>query len=510
MLSTWCSTAVQAQPAKGDFGASSPVVWRAFNPWVVACGDGDADRAVTYLNAGSAVVRKADTQLERDKTTELFRTRAIELMEDFDLKGFYELLPHQADNARSFSCKGAAAANSYKVTATREKGFEVDATSARRALGDSSLVLRMRKVPRDDERRYILEVKSGVGVGQLTWPSVLAGVRDGLRLFQAYEGVELPLVMKAADKFLLKARSELSERERRVLSGFWGSYPQLSDLLLPISRGSDLIDEQKSKDGVVRVNAVSRWNIEALARSYPKLAEYFKELGDVAAIKLRVVDGRGDTLVEAEGDTKRMQSRVSVYLRDGKLVPVRKGQPQSSLDPQYEKMRVHVDLHFVLHRIDLYIDDLRIDLSYRENTQGAELVAKANQLPKVRVEGAAFGLVPAGMVDWFIPGDLAGLTKRMLSIAISGNEGRGFYTQSRFHAPPGKLATYDAKLEVELLDSALVRFGMKVVSDRAIPDEDQEEDIRKFYVAIRDAWEADLARFAKFGAVVLKGQGGGK
>jgi hypothetical protein len=63
-----------------DIGQNSPAMWRAWRPLVTAFGSGDADTAVNYLKQASIIVRKADAKLNRDKTTEDFRTSAIKKM----------------------------------------------------------------------------------------------------------------------------------------------------------------------------------------------------------------------------------------------------------------------------------------------------------------------------------------------------------------------------------------------------------------------------------------------
>jgi len=492
----------QGQPGAQNLGVESPIVWRAFQPLVVAFGQGDPPRAVDYLRQGSAIVRKADAHLERDAATETFRKNAVKSMEDFDLSGFYALLPEPSGKFRSFSFAGSVAAKSYKVQAVKGDAMEVSARSARRGFGDSSGSVRMRSITDQDDDRYVLHLRGGVGLGGLSWQSILAGLRDAVRTFEVPANQELPLVLRAADAFIKKRQPKLGVRDRRILSGAWGSFPRVADLLLPLAHTDDLIADTDPVQGVTRLNVSSRWNLKGMADKYPALAGYFEDLGDLAEAKIRLADSSGNTLIELQSDTKHARTRIQAFVRDGKLVPSRAGKALPDQEPRFEQMVAHFDLHFVLHRVHLYIDDMRIELTYREHVRGAELTARAKQVPKVRAGGAAFGVVPAGMLDWFIPGDIPSLTQRMLKVALRGNDGKGLVTTARFEQAESGLATFDWSTEWEALDTPLVRFGMGIAADRVVPDEKQEEDIRRLAVAYRDAFDADLERFAKFGVTV--------
>jgi hypothetical protein len=486
-----------AQPATRDLGAGAPEMWRAFAPLVVAFGDGDASAAVAYLRAASSILRKLDAHLERDRVTESFRKQSLASLEDFDLKGFHRSLPTpQPDGFRAFSFEGEAAQDAYRVRAGLKQP-----PGTPRAFGASYGLVRMRPSGSDDEDRYLLQLRGGAGLGALRWQSLLAGVVDAGGLLEPAE--DLPIALRAAEAFLRKRQPDLGAVDRRVLALFWGSFPAASDVVLPISYTHDVVVEDRVP-ALAKFNLVTRWDLEGMGRKYPELAAFFRDLGELADARLRVSDGAGNALASLHADTKHMQSRVGAVLKEGKVVAVRKGAPSHEAEgalsaARFERMRVTSDLHFVLHRLHVAIENLQIELQYREHADGFELQAKAVGKPRVRVTGAAFGLLPTRVLDWFIPGDSEGLARRMLEVAMAGNHGRGMRLGLRFRETPAG-TTLDWDFETELLDSALVRFCMKVISDSAIPSPAQEADIRRLAIDYRNAFDADLERFAKFGA----------
>ena len=98
----------------------------------------------------------------------------------------------------------------------------------------------------------------------------------------------------------------------------------------------------------------------------------------------------------------------------------------------------------------------------------------------------------------FIPGDSESLARHLFEVAAKGNGGKGAVFDAYFTEGP-KGATVDLSYDVEVFDSALVRFCMAAISDASIPNDDQEKDMIKFSVDYRNAIDADVARFARFG-----------
>jgi hypothetical protein len=482
----------RAHGGAADLGRDSPVTWRAFEPLVVAFGDGDPDAAVTYLRASSAILRNLEANLKRDRVTEAFRRSSLRSLEDFDLRGFHRLLPTaQPDGFRAFAFEGEPKVATYQVHAGMHK-----AAGQPRPFGASYGIVRMRPSGDDDEDRYLLQLRGGAGLGRLRWQSLLAGVVNAGGLLEpAVE--ELPMALRAADAFLRKRQPDLGPVDRRILAQVWGSYPSTSEVILPLSSTDDVVVEDQVP-GLSRFHLVTSWDLEGMGRKYPELASYFKGLNDIADARVRVTDGAGHALASLHADTKHMRTRIAAVLREGKLVATHKDGTEALTDARFDHMRITSDLHFVLHRLHIAIENFQVDVRYRELADGFELQAKAVGKPRVEVSGAAFGVLPARVLDWFIPGDTQGLARRMLEISMAGNQGRGMRLGVRFGESPAG-TTVDWDFETELLDSALVRFCTKVISDGAIPSAAQEQDIRRLAIDYRDAFDADLERFAKYG-----------
>jgi hypothetical protein len=103
------------------------------------------------------------------------------------------------------------------------------------------------------------------------------------------------------------------------------------------------------------------------------------------------------------------------------------------------------------------------------------------------------------VLDWFIPGDVEALARHMFEVAAQARGGHGSLLEARFREGE-QGASLELGYETELLDTGLVRFCMAVIAEAAIPSEEEERDMTRLAVDYRDAFDADLARFAQFGA----------
>jgi hypothetical protein len=488
-----------------DFGESSPVFWRAWQPLVSAFGAGDPLAAIAYLRAASAIVRKADAQLARDAASERFRKRALDSLEDFDLQEFLALLPYQERESRSFAFAGWPSAKAYEVHALGSaapvfgSGRDRDRVRELRALAHGHVqgALRMRRAPHESERRYVFQTRTRVGLGALRWQPLLAGLVDAARLLETRGEQDVPLALRAADSYLRTRQSALGARDRAIMVRLWGGFPGVAQLLLPISRSDDVLVERDPEPGVTGLSVSTRWDLASMKRKYPALAHYFDALDDIARVHARLSDAAGNTLLELDSGTERLETKLRGFLRGGRLLARTK---KGALVPaQFARMRLTLDLHFVLHRIRLNIEDLQLDLEYREQADGASLRVQSARVPKVQVSGAAFGLVPTRVLDWFIPGDVETLARHMFEVAAQARGGHGSLLEARFREGE-RGANLELGYETELLDTRLVRFCMAVIAEAAIPSEEEERDMTRLAVDYRDAFDADLARFAQFGA----------
>ena len=287
----------------------------------------------------------------------------------------------------------------------------------------------MRRLEVKDNTHYALQWRGGIGVGALSWSSIQQGIRDALRILeeQPDDATRAQLLHE-----IQQAHPALGPEDRKVMSTTWASFPETARLLTSIIRTDDVIVAGPRVDGSARVRLVMRWNRERMEQQYPDLTDYLDNFGNLIAIDARLHDAAGNTLASLWFDSSRMQLRVEFTVREGKLVPSRAGKLLIDAEPHFERMHAHVNMHSQAFGIQMFVDDLVIDAQVLESERGMQLATQMNKTPRFRIEGAVFGVLPVGVLDWFVPGDIPGLARRMFEVAARGNDGRGIELSDRF------------------------------------------------------------------------------
>jgi hypothetical protein len=84
----------------------------------------------------------------------------------------------------------------------------------------------------------------------------------------------------------------------------------------------------------------------------------------------------------------------------------------------------------------------------------------------------------------------------MFQVASRSNDGRGIEVSYGFEQLADERSAVEGRAGVDVLDSSLIRFGMKIAADRVFPDADQQADMRKLVLASREACALDVVRFS--------------
>jgi hypothetical protein len=476
---------------RADEPIASPALWRAFRPFVIALGDGDPARATRYLNAVDQLHRKLDAKLERDASIAEIADKTSASYQDLNLSRLLELLPERDGAWRFLAMHGAPTSTGYRLfRGAGPSGVE------RGVFGTSSNVLRMRRLEDKSDERYAVQWRGSLGVGALAWSSLQRAGRDGLRILEepAADATRAQLLREIA-----KSQPALGSEDRNVLATFEASFPQTAQLLMSLTHIDDLIVAGPRADGSTRVRLIARWNRERLEQLYPELTDYLDNFGDLIALDARLHDAAGNTLASFWFDSGQMRGRLEFAVRDGNIVPSRAGKLLPDSAPHFERMHAHVNVHSQAMGIQMYVDDFVIDGQVLERERGMQLATQMNKTPRFRIEGAVFGVLPVGVLDWFVPGDIPGLARHMFQVAARSNDGRGIEVSYGFEQLADERSAVDGRVGVDVLDSALIRFGMKIAADRVFPDADQQADMRKLVLASREAFALDVIRFSTSG-----------
>lgn len=490
-----CSTALALQP-----GSS------AWSPAVTLWGAGDSQRAVQSLHrladASSALLQRS----QLDQATRTFSQAALAELQDFDLGGFYRLLPASEGGFHELRVRGALHGDRYVVTRGepgRPLAVAVDGT--RHALFDQELSLRIKPVAAKTEGResYLIETRLGFGAGQLRAQDVVAAALQISRIFaEADPRLEAASPSAPSERAVARVRAlhpRLQREDLAPVAVVFDAYPQLFEVL---GRAGQIEDLRDAASGEARhVQLAMRADPKRLAQHHPALARYFEKLGKLFKIELRWQDAARRTLLKLALDTQTLTVRSECYLKGGMLVPFRGTQlfADQPVDPTSDllaRSTMLADVRLQLLGIVLKMQGVRLDLRYAYAANEARLVTSITQPPsKIEVEGAALGFVPTGLIDAFIPGDIHGLARDFFQVATTGNGGRGIQVALALATRSDGDAVLSAAGEMEALDNRLVAMGVGMVNERMLPSDAVIADGKRLLTDMHTGFVQDLARF---------------
>ena len=488
----------QAQQAVPD-----AVMERAWRPPVILAGNGDPQAAVTRMYEYAALRDLLVHHIEYHAQTRDFLDQLRASLERFDLRGFHRLLPEERPgNERELLLHNVAEGGRYYVGPPRTQQPPTFDGGETFSMGEMLVRVRSREISGQPHgTHYLLQGDVRLGLGAMRWHSVLDASRDALRLMGGGDvAFERALPEGEYRSRVWGMSPQLGRHEVDALAPLWAAYPAIWELAAGLGEIERLVVAGQPGDRDRKIDASVRVNGQRMARHYPALRSYLDRLGNILRLDISITDEYGEVArIRVNSATQRAE--LTMLLRDGQPVATLDGTPVAEarphLDDSARRLRVDVDAWIEIYGILAEVTGLRGDIDYQPAGDGALISAQLTDIPAVRTSGRALGIMPAGVINFVLPRSIDQLAIDFLTVAAEGNGGEGISGQLRFRQPgPAELAEVQAGGAFEALDNFMVRLGMRIVSDRLIPDEAGMADLTRLVSDVQAAFIRDLDRFA--------------
>ncbi|MBN1655354.1 MAG: hypothetical protein JXA30_16425 [Deltaproteobacteria bacterium] len=495
--------------------STKSAVYRAWKPLIALSGGREIPEAVKWLKELAEFRALLVEEPKFDGKTKKFIDDLFEALKDFDLEDYYDLLPEKVGDDRRLSISGSLVGSTYKIKqASAGMDFEVKPEGKRRALGDMSMVIQAREVPKgDDGVNYLLETRQGVIIGVIDWASIVESNVEMMRLMAsgdptspAFTRSEISRGPSWARYKVIKTHRMLGPEDVEILAIGWSAFPRVTEILNRLVRVEDLVVvDRKAKGAYQHLRPTFKLALSSLINKYPHVGAWLEDLGFIdAQIKINLTDESG-SLVRFDIDTKNRRVGFDMYVKDGMILPVLNGRVRIdhpidiNARPRLKPWRLLSILEAQSNTMGLktVIRNYRTRFDFRANARGAVVKSRTTDIPEISITGNALGLIPAGLIDLFIPGSLESLTRDFVATACKGNNGEGIVIDTRVDQPaPGIPATFDIRTVFEGTDNFLVKFGVSVMNEKVIPSQEVMGDLRKILRDVHHAFMADLDRFS--------------
>lgn len=493
-----------ALTASAGFAFTADVLNRGWKPSVEMAGAGDTRLAIHNMRDMADLQRVLLQHTEFHQQTQQFVDELWASLESFNLDRFYNMLPEVDGDWRQLRVYGARNGALYRVGPDAEK-IGVDVDGQIRNMGDLYTQVRARRLETEGiGTHYLLQNRLELGVGQVAWPSVKQATADTFRIIvdgsPAFSGALAHHSAQVYRDKINRMNPRLGAEDVAVIAPLWASFPAMWDLLAEMGRVEDVVYHDLTQ-GYRKLNAVFVLDPEKMRQRYPALASHIVHMDRLFNGTLRLSDSRGD-LLTGEIDSKTLRGEFQAFVADGRVVPVSGGRVLLDApdvpDGQPWALTAHLDGTFTILGVMTHIQNMKAHMQYLSLPDGAQLVARVNEVPDVSVRGNALGVMPTSMIDVVLPRNIDQIIEDFIAVACRGNEGKGILVGGQFQqARLGQTATLTVKSSFEGLDNFFVRFGMGIVSDRVIPDPNVSVELRKLVFDTQQAFSRDLEGFVQ-------------
>lgn len=447
------------------------------------------------LRASELVLEHREVEAE----TQQIIDRGVAALRDFDLARFYRLLPEVSEGVHELPLRAGIEGNVFRVRRARPgEAFQVSLKGPRNSLGDVSQLVRAR-LPADgaDEQGYRLSVDLGIGIGDVDFRDM----RSGLSTFLSQAFAQEARRTGPASDALEALHPALEAEDVAVMEPLFHAYPELSRMLSQMGR----IDDVRVADAgsqIQHLRLALRGVTERFGKSHPEFAKYMRRLGRVGRMSFSWVDEHGRNLMKAQIDSATLAIDVECFLKDGALLPW-SGTKVDETDPLHLSRstpltsRVIVDGTIELMGLMMSFTGFQIDLGFVPHEAHAEFRMRATRMPKtLDVQGAAFGFMPLGLVNAFIPGDVRSITLDFFRVALEGNQGRGVVIDTTIGSRElGGNGVIEVHTELEAPDNRLVKMAMATVNHKLVAIPKVQDDMRAFIADLQRGLQRDLSAY---------------
>ena len=487
--------------ATATWAVPPEVLDRSWAASVELTGEGNPDLAIVRMREMADLNRTVLRNMEFHEQTQSFVDQMWENLESFNLSEFYEMLPEQQGEWRMLRVYGARRGEQYKVGPdAAEIGVRKDGQP--KSLGDVSVLVQAKKIDGNLGDHYLMRGNIQMGIGEMRWPSVQDAaletfrvVVDGSPSFKA--GQSNAVARPYRDK-VIKMNPGLGSEDIDIIAPLWASFPAMWELLSHLGAIDDVVYHDMGKP-YRQLKASFTIQPERMKAFYPNIVDHLEDMGRLFRGSIRLEDERGE-LFNAELDSRTMRGTFQAFIADGRIVPV-KGNAVVLDAPPIEDNKpwnftAHMDSTMTILGVVTHINNAIARVQFLSTDDGAKLVGQVSDVPDIRVQGNALGIMPTSLIDVVLPKDIDEIIKEFIAVACKGNEGKGILVGAQFdQATEGNTSTLTLKTAFEGLDNFFVRIGMGIVNDRVLPNEGVSKELDRLIFETQEAFASDLKGF---------------
>ncbi|MCB1157927.1 MAG: hypothetical protein H7A25_02825 [Leptospiraceae bacterium] len=438
----------------------------------------DKGSSQELLALAENIIKKASY----DEHTEKFHKYLSNSIERFEFKDLYEseYLSDKGSGFRGVSYKGKNKNSGYHIGII-QGNIETVSLDSKGDFVAEFLLRRNKKVSTksksySNSESYTGKISSKMNSGKASHRQALLLAEALLTVLSSSNISEL-LYPKVRRLF-----SNLKdENSIRILGDFENSYSNLSSFLNQyVSLKSLLFTGPEKSTGI---NIKGNLRLPFIRRDFPYMGDYLDDLESLGSVHITLYNQQRHKLLSFSLFSENLEFNCRLYTLEGKVIPFSKTKlylAEAFLPTQLKQYVFQIHISFQINVYGLYFKNNKVlvNANFSDKSENGKLSFKLQNIAPTQVSGGFSHIVPAWLIDMFIPGNIEELIQHFTETMVRANSGTGSFVHLGFTKKDSFLFRIQA--ESEFLNNFLVRFGLKVWNYRILPYEEARDDIRKF------------------------------
>ncbi|MBN2158226.1 MAG: hypothetical protein JW807_02435 [Spirochaetes bacterium] len=438
------------------------------------------------------LIEKTSVQVRSDRETEKFRKDLMKSLERFDFMKIYNsrYCTDYEDGYRGVTFQGCNRDDHYSVNLVTSDEDRCEVSR----IWDFRTRYSMKKNDRciTGGRSFIMSINSLTATKRYSHRNGLAFV-DGL--FRVIDPDNLRL-LKAPECGLF---TNLEGDARGVVNAFHKSFPGVSGFFERYAEIRSLLSVEKHA-GVkyTRVDVRYGYRLDNLKEDFPRLAKSIRKIRDLYKIKLTFKNGAGHTYCIIVFDSRDDVLSMSFYTRRGRFVPW-DGAGKPVLGEAVSPAAVRniafyavMDMVHDVHGLKFTTNNVIIRVKWNESSARGHLKIRMEDIPRTAISGSYYNIIPAWVIDLFIPTNMEQLIYDFSTVMVQADEGKGSYVSFNWDARDPNNVMLEFNATSEFIDNYFIRYGLRVWSKKMMADDSFTVEAVKLTAKLLKVFKTDL------------------
>lgn len=326
---------------------------------------------------------------------------------------------------------------------------------------------------------YTGELKAKTVFGKVSHETGVALIEEFLRVIDPDNINKMEDLTPAFYKDLKK------KEEQKVVGIIAGDFPKFLKYIHYYTKANKALELKESGGKkYTKLDIQGFVNRRTVQKDFPYLMSYLEDISDLGWIHISLFNLENRKLLDLHLNSKTLELQLVAFTHQGKVIPFVLEGKQEVLDftktielTKLNSFPFQAKVSFFGNIYGLKFDNSEIlfDALYSKKPNLGSVQFKLQKIATTKVSGG-FTIIPAWLIDMFIPGNMEEIVNHFFQVLVRANNGKGssivFYWEKE-----NNIWFFRTQAESEFLDNFFVRFGLRVWNHIIWPDEDARKNL---------------------------------